>query len=185
MTEPANRTVEFWTYRWCAPIAAALCEHGRFSTLLSATGISKNALSRTLVRLEALGIMVRNTGYGHPLRPEYMLTDHGKVVGAECQALLARTGAAQRDIILKKWSMPCICVARPEGSSFTHLRRTLPAITPRALTLAIGDLTKGEIIETRRTTPRSHPSYHLTGHALVYRSAGRAINRTLCHAITA
>ncbi len=176
VTEPVGRAVAFWGYRWCAPIAAALHDHDRFSTLLSATGISRNALSRTLARLEALGIMVRNTGYGHPLRPEYALTDYGKIVSAECRALLGRIRPSERDIILKKWSMPCICVARPDGSSFTDIRRTLPAITPRALSLAIGDLTSGEIIDVRRTSARSHASYHLTDRALVYRNAGLAIN---------
>jgi DNA-binding HxlR family transcriptional regulator len=184
VAESIDVAAAFWGYRWCAPITAALCEHGRFSTLLSATGISPNALSRTLARLEELGIMVRNTGYGHPLRPEYALTDYGKAVSAECQALLAKTGPAHRDIILKKWSMPCLCAARPDGSSFTQLRRTLPAITPRALTLTIGDLTHGKIVEARRAAPRAHPSYHLTDQALAYRSAGLAINRTLGHILS-
>lgn len=176
MTEPVGRAVAFWGYRWCAPIAAALHERDRFSTLLSATGISRNALSRTLTRLEALGIMVRNPGYGHPLRPEYALTDYGKIVSAECRALLGQIKLPERDIILKKWSMPCICVARPGGTSFTEFRRTLPTITPRALSLAIGDLRAGEIISVRRSTVRSHASYHLTDRALAYRSVGLAIN---------
>ncbi|MEM8587771.1 MAG: winged helix-turn-helix transcriptional regulator [Pseudomonadota bacterium] len=120
--------------------------------------------------------MVRDTGYGHPLRPEYALTDYGRIVSAECRALLGQVRPPERDIILKKWSMPCICVARPGGTSFTEFRRTLPTITPRALSLAIGDLEAGEIIDVRRLTARSHPSYHLSDWALAYRSAGLAIN---------
>ncbi|MEM7445360.1 MAG: winged helix-turn-helix transcriptional regulator [Pseudomonadota bacterium] len=179
MSDPVGQAVEFWSYRWCAPIAAALAEHDRFSTLLSATGISRNALSRTLVRLEQLGIMMRNTGYGHPLRPEYALTDYGKTVSVECRALLGQTGPQTRDIILKKWSMPCICAARPSGSSFTQLRQILTSITPRALSLTLGDLTESEMIEVKRSAPRAHPSYHLTENALIYRSSGTAINRAV------
>ena len=120
--------------------------------------------------------MVRNTGYGHPLRPEYALTDYGTIISAECRVLLEQIKPPERDIILKKWSMPCICVARPGGTSFTEFRRTLPTITPRALSWAIGDLTAGEIIDVQRLAARSHPSYHLTDRALAYRSAGLAIN---------
>lgn len=49
-------------------------------------------------------------------------------------------------------------------------------LQPGALSLAIGDLKAGQIIDVRRLTARSHPSYHLSDWALAYRSAGLVIN---------
>ena len=48
---------------------------------------------RSLAHLIDIGLVIRNPGYGHPLRPEYLLTDNGRGV-AESSERLHRTDQA-------------------------------------------------------------------------------------------
>jgi DNA-binding HxlR family transcriptional regulator len=45
----------------------------RFVTLVNRLGASKDAVSATLAQLIDDGVVQRNPGYGHPLRPEYLV----------------------------------------------------------------------------------------------------------------
>jgi DNA-binding HxlR family transcriptional regulator len=84
-----------------------------------------------------------NLGHGHPLRPEYVLTETGERLAPVCLDLvdeLRRRGF--EDAGLKKWSMPVVLVlAEAAGESrFSELRAALPGVTARALSLALEDL---------------------------------------------
>ena len=48
----------------------------------------------------------RNPGYGHPLRPEYVLTTQRRGAARRCAALLAR--GRRRASLLRKWSLPVL-----------------------------------------------------------------------------
>ena len=69
-------------HRWALPILAHLSGTGgsRFVPLAAALGMSRDALRQTLDSLMALGLVTPNPGYGHPTRPEYILTDEGRRV---------------------------------------------------------------------------------------------------------
>ena len=76
------------------------------------------------------GIVMRNPGYGHPLRPEYILTQRGMFIGPAAQALFDLL--PQRALGEIKWCLPCLSVL--EGNArFGEVRSALPGITDRAL----------------------------------------------------
>jgi DNA-binding HxlR family transcriptional regulator len=137
-------------HRWALPIVAQLAATGgsRFVPLANQLGLSRDALRQTLDALIDAGLVMRNPGYGHPTRPEYILTDKGRHVAPACARILRelRNGRLE-DVVLKKWSMP-ILLALGRESRYTELRRTVGA-TPRALTLALKELMARGLVERR------------------------------------
>ena len=63
-------------HRWAVPILAVLHREkgAKFVTLGSRLGVSRDSLRRSLDRLTQQRLVRRNPGYGHPMRPEYVLT---------------------------------------------------------------------------------------------------------------
>jgi DNA-binding HxlR family transcriptional regulator len=130
-------------HRWSLPILTELHrENGaKFVTLVQRLKISRDALSRTLEALIQLGLIKRNTGYGHPLRPEYILTTPGKQIGQDALELLHHLQQLEAsNIALKKWTLPILHATHHDINRFSSLRETLPSISPRALTLTLQDL---------------------------------------------
>jgi DNA-binding HxlR family transcriptional regulator len=158
-------------HRWAAPVLAELeRERGtRFVVLQRRLGVARQTLSQTLAWLIGAGLVARNPGYGHPLRPEYVLTAEGSPVARRCARLLdAIDGRAE--IGLKKWSMP-VLVALGGATRFSELRAALPGVTPRALAIALKDL-QAVGLATREVLAAYPPStaYRLTGEGRRVRS---------------
>jgi DNA-binding HxlR family transcriptional regulator len=137
-------------YRWTFPILAELARTGgsRFVPLAATLGLSRDALRQTLDALIELGLVMPNPGYGHPTRPEYVLTDAGRRIAPACAHLVQHAGRCGLDsVAFKKWTIPTVAaLARPQR--YGELRRTVGA-TPRALTLALKDLVSAGIVERR------------------------------------
>jgi len=57
-------------HRWAAPILAELhrSKGSRFVTLSNRLGLGRESLRRTLSALIDAGLVMKNPGYGHPLR---------------------------------------------------------------------------------------------------------------------
>jgi DNA-binding HxlR family transcriptional regulator len=135
-------------HRWALPIVAQLAATGgsRFVPLANQLGLSRDALRQTLDALIAADLVQRNPGYGHPSRPEYVLTARGRRVAPRCAGVLRELRQhGYEDVVLKKWSMP-ILVALDKESRYGELRRNVGA-TPRALTLALKELIARGLIE--------------------------------------
>jgi DNA-binding HxlR family transcriptional regulator len=136
-------TLETLTHhRWAIPIIALLhTQRGaKFVTVANTLHLSRDALTRSLSALLEAGWAMRNPGYGHPLRPEYILTVRGARIGTTCAELitwLERHGL--QEPMLKKWSLP-VTLALSRHTRFSSLQRALSGITPRALTLTLEDL---------------------------------------------
>lgn len=125
----------------------------RVAALTGGLGVGRESLRRTLTALQAEGLVARNPGYGHPLRPEYLLTPRGRQVApAAREALAAARG--HEEIALKKWSLP-VLAALERPRRFSELRAALPDAGPRALTLALKDLTAAGLVE--RTVTDAYP----------------------------
>ena len=125
-------------YRWIVPVVAHLSEAGgaKFVTMLNRLGLPRDTLARTLhVGIEA-GWIMRNPGYGHPLRPEYVLTPDGDRMSLACRAIVATQ--MRLDLppdALNRWSLPIVRLIAGGTHRFNDLSRGMPAATPRALTL--------------------------------------------------
>ena len=139
--------IALFHHRWSAPVLAELLRQkgSRFAALSGTLGVGRESLRRTLDSLLALGLVARNPGYGHPLRPEYILTEDGKRVAQRCAKLLA---ANEDDVLLRKWSLP-VLAALGQPARFSELRVSVPGVTPRALALALKDLQAAELVERR------------------------------------
>jgi DNA-binding HxlR family transcriptional regulator len=137
-------------------------------TLAHRVGASRESLRVTLRALLAAGLVRRNPGYGHPLRPEYLLTDRGAALAPGCSELVAMLDAlGATDLGLRKWSLPTVlAIAEAGDARFSRLAGDLPGITPRALTLALKELVAGGLVE-REVTDGYPP-------ATIYRLAARA-----------
>jgi DNA-binding HxlR family transcriptional regulator len=141
-------------YRWAAPVLAELYRSSgsRFVTLASKLGLGRESLRRTLAALMAAELVMKNPGYGHPLRPEYVLTERGRAIAPACARLLAALDRLDaNDVGLKKWSMPAVLALAEGECRYSELRKRLPAVTPRALTLALKDLAAAGLVERRVT----------------------------------
>jgi len=151
---------ELGTGRWTVPLLALLlAEDGaRFAALVGTLGIARDSLSRTLAHAIERGWVSRHEGYGHPLRPEYVLTPHGRAIAAACARMMAvrhRLGLEPHS--LPRWSLPILGRLRREPVRFSDLLGNLAPITPRALSLNLKQMVDGRLI-TRSVAPVCPPS---------------------------
>jgi DNA-binding HxlR family transcriptional regulator len=163
--------IELFHHRWAAPALALLAERGggRFVELQRRLDVGRESLRRALDALLAAGLARRNEGYGHPLRPEYVLTAKGRRAAPTAMGVVA---AGDPEALLRKWSVPVLAELGDERR-FSELRTGLPGVTPRALALALQDLEAAGYLrrEVRATRPPS-TVYHPT-------ARGRRVQRDL------
>lgn len=162
-------------HRWSLPVLAEIgrTRGSRFATLTGRLGISGESLRRTLAALREAGLVERNPGYGHPLRPEYVLTAEGRRLAPRARRLLAAVGDHQ-GVALRKWSLP-VLAELGEPRRFSELRARLP-VTPRALALALRNLETAGLVRRSVTTDRPpQTSYAATDRRIV--AAARALEQ--------
>lgn len=148
--------------RWSAPILSEMLRGDthpggiKFITLAQRLGLSHDSLHATLKYLIAQDYVMRNPGYGHAMRPEYLLAESGYEVAPACRRLLQEAHAlGWTEIILKKWSMPALYAVGKDLARFSELKAALPAITSRALTLSLKQLVAAGLL--RRAVIESFP----------------------------
>lgn len=168
--------VDLCHHRWTLPVLAEIerTRGSRFATLSGRLGVSGESLRRTLRALEADGLVTRNPGYGHPLRPEYVFTERARGLGPPAQRLVEALHGHE-EVGLKKWSLP-VLAALDEPRRFSELRAVLPEASPRALTLSLKDLQAAGLV--RRTVTDDYPPavvYELTPAARSIATAARRI----------
>jgi DNA-binding HxlR family transcriptional regulator len=120
----------------------------RFVELANLTGASHPRLVAALEALIGAGLVARNPGYGHPLRPEYLLTGRGGLVAepaAKCVAVAARW-KNYTELAWRKWPLPILHAIGGEERRFSALRSALPETTPRALSLGLVSLTEAGLV---------------------------------------
>lgn len=142
--------------RWLIPVLAAMSgEPGsRFGVLARQLAVSKSILSGTLDRLERDGWIRRNPGHGHPLRPEYHLTE----AGLEAAAWSRRVMDQRRRLGLEagglgRWSLPLLGDLGDGWKRFSALQRSLAPITSRALSLELTALRTAELVDRKPPEP--------------------------------
>lgn len=159
--------IRLFHFRWTVPTLAAFDDLGgqaKFVTLLSRLEVSRSSLQRTLEALIAARLVRRNPGYGHPMRPEYLLTSPGRRVAAASAVLMARLERLGIiELALRKWSLPLAGAMANSGGRFNRLQAELGSVTPRALAQSLRDLQEAGLIE-RLLVDESPPraDYRLT-----------------------
>lgn len=136
-----NELVNITTRAWALPILWSLQNGvpGRQAPLLKATGAGRTAFAQSMKHLIEVGLVERNPGHGHPLRPEFRLTSRGKEVAefaTQVQNIAAEDGLA---LIRKSWTLPVIAVLS-WPMRFNDIQRQLAPITDRALSQALKSL---------------------------------------------
>lgn len=119
----------------------------RFVTLLNQLQSSRDALNRTLQALIQQGWISRNPGYGHPLRPEYLLTSHGLKIAPVCDDLCdCLRGLNILDIGFNKWLIPVVVSLGLGHYRFNEIKLSLENITPVALATTLKLLSNRQLI---------------------------------------
>lgn len=129
--------------RWSLPVIAQLhrTSGAKFVALVKRLGASRDSLAQTLRALAERGWVTKNSGYGHPMRPEYLLTSVGQGIGPVCDQLMRQIESRNAaDLALKKWSLPVLWRLTHGDQRFGDLKDALAGITPRALTQTLKDL---------------------------------------------
>ena len=123
---------------WAVPILSNLHTGvaGRQAPLLAATGASRTAFAQSMDHLIEIGLLERNPGHGHPLRPEFRLTP----LGAQAAALAAKVHRIpeqnDHDLLRRSWTLP-VLTSLHTPSHFNEIKRNLHTITDRALSQSL------------------------------------------------
>ncbi|NRB01490.1 MAG: winged helix-turn-helix transcriptional regulator, partial [Rhodobacteraceae bacterium] len=98
---------------WSLPILAAFHRGvaGRQAPLLTATGAGRTAFAASLEHLIELGLVERNPGHGHPLRPEFRLTEKGRAAAeaaGEIYGVVSDDAGAA--VLRRSWTLPILAL---------------------------------------------------------------------------
>lgn len=133
-----NLFVNITSRAWALPILSNLHEGiaGRQAPLLAATGASRTAFAQSMDHLITIGLLERNPGYGHPLRPEFRLTSLGIPAAAIANKIQNIVADEDRDLLRRSWTLP-VLTSLHTPSRFNDIRRNLPSISDRALSQSL------------------------------------------------
>lgn len=156
---------EVFARRWAVPALAVLGAGpgAKLITLTSRLDAPRASVKGSLALLTDLGLVAPNEGHGHPMRPEYVLTERGRLVAPPAAALvtaLNRAGAIETG--LRKWSMPVVRAVDLGADRFASIAQALGGATDRAVSMTLGELGQASLIGREIIDGRPpRPSYAL------------------------
>jgi len=123
---------------WALPILSNMHDGvaGRQATLLTATGANRAAFAQSMDHLIKIGLLERNPGHGHPLRPEFRLTPIGIRVAAIANKVQSISGKEDQDLLRRSWTLPVLTSLHTQNH-FNEIKRSLLTITDRALSQSL------------------------------------------------
>ncbi len=152
--------------RWVVPAMAMLFDRKgeKFVTLWRSLGASQSGIRAALDATIARGWVERNPGYGHPMRPEYILTKRGAAAGEACSQVIGRLSEeGVKWKALSKWSMTALHTLRLGPYRFNELAATVEGATDRALVMCLKPLVAhGLVLRTVEDTYPPSVAYSLT-----------------------
>jgi len=123
---------------WALPILSNLHAGiaGRQAPLMVATGASRTAFAQSVEHLISIGLLERNPGYGHPLRPEFRLTAAGLSAAAIAHKIQSIAPSQDHKFLRRSWTLPVLTSLR-RPIRFNEIKQNLPSITDRALSQSL------------------------------------------------
>ena len=144
--------IRFSAGRWLIPLLA-LASAGdglRFAEAVRRLGLARGVARASLDALVAGGWLARNPGHGHPLRPEYVLTERGRAAGVWSEAVMAaRGGLGLAPDALTRWTLPLVAALGHGEARFGELAAALAPVSPRALSLTLKAALDERLMERR------------------------------------
>ena len=168
--------VKITSRAWSLKILALMSSGvpGRQAPLLAATEASRTSFAASLDHLVKLGLLERNPGHGHPLRPEFRLTQRGELAAETAGKIVAAVPNPDEFLLVQRtWTVPILALtAAPQR--FSAIKSNLVPITDRALSKSLlqleeRDWLRRDIAVSRRAP---HPIYRAV-------NAGKKINRAV------
>lgn len=123
---------------WSMPILAQMHAGipGRQAPLLTATGAGRTAFAQSMDHLITIGLVERNPGYGHPLRPEFRLTDLGRPAAELAHKIHLTSKDDDQTLLRRAWTLP-VLAALHTPRHFSEIKFDLSPITDRALSQSL------------------------------------------------
>lgn len=157
-TDDLDLLVQLGRQRWAVALIALLAERkgGRFIELLNTLQTNRESLSRTLEGCIEAGWVMRNPGHGHPLRPEYILTENGWRIAGVCQSIEeTRRQIGLTPTSLTRWSLPIVHRIDWGAKRFNAISGGIIGANPRALTQSLKSLVGQRLVS--RTVIDDYP----------------------------
>ena len=151
-TLPLDQLIALGRQRWMVLLLAEFHRQrgARFIELLNRLGLPRDSLTRALEAAQQFGWVIRNPGYGHPLRPEYVLSDTGLGVAAAAARIAeALANAKLSPEQLTRWSLPVLRALSCGQERFSELERSLVQATPRALSMTLRALAANDLVDRK------------------------------------
>ena len=140
-------------HRWALPALAELHALGggaKFVQVVNRLGGHRLAVEQAIETLCELGLVMPNPGYGHPLRPEYVLTAAGTAAGPACARVMQMVRSrGLEDVAGRKWALPTVLALKRGAERFGEVRRALGSATDRAISITLGDLGGARMVSQR------------------------------------
>ena len=149
MTSP--KLADLTRHGWSLPILSEIANGtvARSGPLVAKTGGSRGGVEKAILHLIEIGMLEHNPGYGHPLRPEFLLTREGKAIAQNAKALSKEAYAMNAEgLIRKRWTLPVLGEV-DDRTLFSDVRRALTPITDRALSLCLKEMGAHRLIKRK------------------------------------
>ena len=148
--------------RWAVGVLAEIAggTMARLPVLCARLGASHTGTREAIEHLCALGLLARNAGHGHPLRPEFVLTPRGKAVAKAAGRIWSWADDPRMGPLLPfRWTLPVLyCVKEP--LTYGEIRKAVTPVTDRALSISLKQLTEAKAL-SRRVETASRPPLSL------------------------
>ncbi|MFC6651206.1 MULTISPECIES: winged helix-turn-helix transcriptional regulator [Paenibacillus] len=150
------------TGQWTLPILLSLDERGgRFTPLQNKLGIAPSRLTANLKKMIADGLLIHLSPQDrrHPLLPEYVLTDKGRLHREAARAVqLSEQKIGQGRLSDRAWGLSVLLTLNFNNERFEDIRKSLTGITPRQLSLRLHDFHDGGLV-CKQLSEEPRPSF--------------------------
>lgn len=138
------------TGQWTLPILLAFDDNGsRFTPLQNKLQIAPSRLSANLKKMVEDGLLLHLTPAArrHPLLPEYVLTEKGRLYREAARAIqLSEQRIGHGRLSDKVWGIPILLSIHFDHTRFQDIRQALDGITPRMLSLRLHEFLEDGLV---------------------------------------